>query len=253
MTNIFDKFFIGLSKIVNLEDMLSKVKETKEQGYYRLSFDLTSTRTDEEIPIRGSFIGILHYDGDDTGCSFKINSKNAPVLYASEISSIPQVTSKIYLTNTAQASKTLVLLVSTSPFGMSNRKLAVYNLTGDGLATSALQTTGNTSLATIATWTSDGGVTLPTGSLLAEELTNVGTTQRQFTSQSVTMSVSVIVNDMGSNTYIDIGADVAGTTVGIRCTAAGEGLTDLPVDNFNEIFCTGDNAADDGKVVAIGV
>lgn len=130
-------YLVDITRLVQVEKEITEVKPSREQGYARLSFDLGTARTNEEVSIRGKCVAILDYDGSETGTSFRINSRNAPLLYPSEIRSFPMLTDKIYLTNEAQTGKTLVLLVSATPFGPSGARHVVQTIGGGDLATEA--------------------------------------------------------------------------------------------------------------------
>jgi len=74
-----------------------------------------------------------------------------------------------------------------------------------------------------------------------------------FASQAVTKGVTVVVNDMGDATWVVIGT--TGTpTVGVKLTAAGQGIENLPVSNVNIILMDTDaSAGNDVTVAYIGV
>ena len=94
------------------EDLIDKVSIRREQDYQRVSIDLTTARTKEKIYLSGIKIEVGSYDGSIDGCCFSLNSPHAGVIYPSEIQSITSPYKWLYLTNTAQSGKTLVLYVS---------------------------------------------------------------------------------------------------------------------------------------------
>ena len=88
----------------------AKIEPDKEQ-YARVVIDLSDARIDEKIEISGDYLGVLKYTGTGGSTSFKVNSVNAQAQFADEITEIYQIFRHIYLTNSAQTGKELVLSV----------------------------------------------------------------------------------------------------------------------------------------------
>ena len=241
-----------------------------------------------EVKITGDYLSRISYNGTATGCYFKFDSKHSSILYASEFKKRKTPFTefkKIYLTNpVAQTGKHFILLVGSwyngeieptpgitvgeldkdgSNLDPVTSQRFLYELTKhtvDLAALEVLQTATETSLDAIlakiivapATETSVAGIRTATepGTGVSEELIAVGSGSADtFPSQTLVRGCIVVVNNMGTNTWIDI-------TIGghaVRCTAVGEGIPWIPISNGNQISVIGDNAADDGKVAYIGV
>lgn len=90
----------------------------------------------------------------------------------------------------------------------------------------------------------------PVNALIGEEVVAVGSTESTFASQVVKHGITVVINDMGSNTWIKIGLTGG---EGAKFVAVGIAIQSLPVSNVNQIKLLGDNGADDGKVAYVGV
>lgn len=88
-----------------------------------------------------------------------------------------------------------------------------------------------------------------TGTLIAERINCVGTQIWHFLPQVVTRHITIIVEDMGSNSEIYIGTE----NVGVLCTEKGQGLQQLPVSNAKQVFVRGNSPQKNGKVSYIGV
>jgi hypothetical protein len=82
------------------------------EDYGRLSIDLSTARTNEEIPIHGDYLAKIKYDGTATGCYFTIDHRHAAKIYPKEFKAMRRRYARIFLTNTAQAGKTLVLQIN---------------------------------------------------------------------------------------------------------------------------------------------
>ena len=89
----------------------------------------------------------------------------------------------------------------------------------------------------------------PVNDLIGEEVVAVGDVESTFASQAVKHGVTVVINSLGSNTWIKIGLPAG---EGAQFAAVGVALRNVPVANVNQIKLLGDNAANDGKVSYVG-
>lgn len=90
----------------------ANLKPQPHEDYGRLSLDLTTARTDTEILIHGDFLAKIKYDGSSTGCYFKLDHRHAALIYAKEFKQLKRRYARIFLTNTAQPGKTLILQIN---------------------------------------------------------------------------------------------------------------------------------------------
>lgn len=87
------------------------------------------------------------------------------------------------------------------------------------------------------------------GDLISERINSVGINALHFIPKTVQRYISLVVEDMGSNTEIYIGSE----GVGKLCTKKGDGICQLPVSNAAQVYVWGNSPRHDGSVSYIGV
>lgn len=99
-----------MREIINPEE--TALRPQPHEDYGRLSIDLGTARTNEEIQIHGDYLAKISYDGSATTTYFKIDQRHAAKIYAKEFKVLKRRYARIFLTNTAQVGKTLVLQIN---------------------------------------------------------------------------------------------------------------------------------------------
>lgn len=105
--------------LLGLEQRVNQAKkESPQERYARVDIDLGAAENvgkDIKIPISGTYLTKIKYEGTATGCYFKFGNKRSSIIYASEFKKryTPLADfDAIYLTNkTAQTGKHFVLFV----------------------------------------------------------------------------------------------------------------------------------------------
>jgi len=82
--------------------------------YARIRVFMATARENEEINVIGDGIDKLFYDGSHNGCIIRLDHRHAAPIYIDEIKQVKRKFSKIYLTNTAQSGKELILGITES-------------------------------------------------------------------------------------------------------------------------------------------
>jgi|GEM_PF-5366509 len=121
MSPVVAKFDEILSQL-KAGTLTAEVKEKLLSGAIRplqkYTYKLDSARTDEAITIDGTYV-LAWTDGDPSAIGLKLNTASDPVIYFDECNPLISLFGKVYLTHTAQAGKTLVLITSVLPIGGS--------------------------------------------------------------------------------------------------------------------------------------
>jgi hypothetical protein len=97
-----------------LEPKKEWLMPTSREDHARIRIFLTTARNDEEITVSGDILEKFKYDGSHNGCYIKLDYRHAPKIYMREIKRIKRKFVKIYLTNTAQTGKELILGIGSS-------------------------------------------------------------------------------------------------------------------------------------------
>jgi len=102
-----------MRKLLNpLEAGEATLRPQPHEDYGRLSIDLGTARTNVELLIHGDYLAKISYDGTATGCYFRLDHRHAAKVYAKEFKALRRRYARIYVTNTAQAGKVLVLQIN---------------------------------------------------------------------------------------------------------------------------------------------
>jgi hypothetical protein len=109
------------------------------EDYGRLSIDLSTARTNEEIQIHGDYLAKIKYDGTATGCYFTIDHRHAAKIYAKEFKSLQRRYARLFLTNTAQAGKVLVMQINETDVSVIIPELDTGKLSEIEVAVEAIQ------------------------------------------------------------------------------------------------------------------
>ena len=129
---MIEKLKPGASR-VNLEPQ-------PHEDYGRLSIDLATARNNEVINIQGDYIAKIKYDGTATGCYFKIDHRHAAKIYAKEFKSLQRRYARLFLTNTAQAGKVLVIQINETEVSVITPELDTGKLSEIEVAVEAIET-----------------------------------------------------------------------------------------------------------------
>jgi hypothetical protein len=97
-----------------LEGEKEWLKPTDRSDYARVRLFMATARENEEISVNGDGIDKLFYDGSHNGCIIRLDHRHAAPIYIDEIKRIKRKFSRIYLTNTADAGKELILGITKS-------------------------------------------------------------------------------------------------------------------------------------------
>jgi hypothetical protein len=90
------------------------LQPTDRSDYARIRLFMATARENEEISVNGDGIDKLFYDGSHNGCIIRLDHRHAAPIYIDEIKRIKRKFSRIYLTNTADAGKELILGITKS-------------------------------------------------------------------------------------------------------------------------------------------
>lgn len=241
---------------------LQDLEKGRPQSHYaRIDVDFSEARNQGDnvvIEVFGDYLAKVSYTGNSGDATIKLNHRNAQEIRVTEFKRTRIAFSKLYLSS-SDTSGHFIFMVGGAFTGevepSTGDKVGLNNTSGVNInpATEDTLSSVDTSLNNIEDNLFDSdtdNIQLYTGTLIAEELDNIGSTEQHFTSQAVKRDVAVHINDMGSNTYIIIGKTGG---VGFKFTAVGGGISALPVSNVSQIYIKGDNAANDGKVAYVGV
>ena len=106
---------MGTTPVVPFEgpadiDLRNALLSGGKQEYFQKSFSLTSARTDEEVRLEGDFIQAWT-DGSLAGVGIRFNSLQSGLVYFDRHNEMRLRFHRLYLTNTAQAGKTLDVFI----------------------------------------------------------------------------------------------------------------------------------------------
>jgi hypothetical protein len=107
---------MDIYELLRAEAKAKKAGEPVKEQYGRISIDLSTARTDEELHISGNQITIALCDGGATTTYFKLNSKHSRKLYPHEITKVLGNFGGVYLTNAAESGKTLTIYLGRDIF-----------------------------------------------------------------------------------------------------------------------------------------
>ena len=119
-------------------EMLRQEQRSKRQGeplkeqYVRVEIDLSTAREDEEVHISGNLITVASCDGGATTTFFKLNNKHSRKIYPSEASRVAGNFGGVYLTNSAEAGKKLILYIGRDIYIFPSKAGATKLLKADG-------------------------------------------------------------------------------------------------------------------------
>lgn len=119
-------------ELLKLEVASKKLGEPLKEQYARVSIDLSEARTDEAIHLSGDSIAVASFDGAATTTYFKLNHKHSRELYPAEVEKLYAKFGGIYMTNVAEAGKTLVLYIGRAIFIYPSAAKKVRILDPDG-------------------------------------------------------------------------------------------------------------------------
>ena len=123
---------MDIYEMLRAEAKAKKAGEPVKEQYGRISIDLSTARTDEELHVSGNQITIAGCDGGATTTYFKLNSKHSRKIYPAEITKVLGNFGGVYLTNAAESGKTLTIYLGRDIFIFPARASAVRVLKEDG-------------------------------------------------------------------------------------------------------------------------
>jgi hypothetical protein len=123
---------MDIYELLRAEAKAKKAGEPVKEQYGRISIDLSTARTDEELHISGNQITIAQCDGGATTTYFKLNSKHSRKVYPHEITKVLGNFGGVYLSNTAEPGKTLTIYLGRDIFIFPARAQAMRVLKTDG-------------------------------------------------------------------------------------------------------------------------
>jgi hypothetical protein len=123
---------MDIYELLRAEAKAKKAGEPVKEQYGRISIDLSTARDDEELHISGNQITIAGCDGGATTTYFKLNSKHSRKVYPAEITKVLGNFGGVYLSNAAEAGKTLTLYLGRDIFIFPARAEANRILKADG-------------------------------------------------------------------------------------------------------------------------
>jgi hypothetical protein len=123
---------MDIYELLRAEAKAKKAGEPVKEQYGRISIDLSTARTDEEMHISGNQITIAGCDGGATTTYFKLNSKHSRKIYPAEITKMLGNFGGVYMSNAAEPGKTLTIYLGRDIFIFPARAEAVRVLKEDG-------------------------------------------------------------------------------------------------------------------------
>lgn len=88
----------------DLKERLSEIKKFNIKTYQVVDLALDTARSNEEFQVQGSFFYVLSFDGTD--CGIRLNSVTNDLIPLRIHRSINGIFHRIFITHTAQATKT---------------------------------------------------------------------------------------------------------------------------------------------------
>ena len=184
------------------------LKQTRRQNFGTYTFDLGIARTAAVQEIQGDFLLVQTVTGN---VSIQLNEKDTSFLDLTAINPITTVFNRIYLTNTAQPGKTLIIVVGKdAAFGAS-----VAASTSKLVNTSGVQINPATE-DTLAALT-DHKLVTPSAPTFA----TVGVASAAVLVANASRKYAIFTNDSVNVIYLALGANPAVVGSGIKLNASG--------------------------------